>query len=82
MIARVLAPDDGCAETGGIDMGADPVAARWRLLSQPEGAPACGAIPVSDCLSFCGGLHGLRRRIYSTGVCWWVRRSHWSPSLR
>ncbi|MGB0497810.1 MAG: ABC transporter ATP-binding protein [Rubricella sp.] len=60
MITGFLEPDAGRAEIAGVDVWADPVAAKARLGYLPEGAPAYGDMPVADFLTFCGKMRGLR----------------------
>ena len=59
LLAGHLRPDGGVARIAGIDVAADPVAAKARLGYSPEGAPAYGEMTVREFLAFAADLRGL-----------------------
>ena len=62
LLAGHLRPDGGAARIAGVDVAADPVAAKSRLGYSPEGAPAYGEMTVREFLAFAADLRGLVRR--------------------
>jgi ABC-2 type transport system ATP-binding protein len=59
LLAGHLRPDGGAARIAGVDVAADPVAAKSRLGYSPEGAPAYGEMTVREFLAFAADLRGL-----------------------
>jgi ABC-2 type transport system ATP-binding protein len=59
LLAGHLRPDGGAARIAGVDVAADPVAAKTRLGYSPEGAPAYGEMTVREFLAFAADLRGL-----------------------
>ncbi|MEQ8966963.1 MAG: ABC transporter ATP-binding protein [Azospirillaceae bacterium] len=62
MLTGGLAPDAGTARILGIDVHAEPLAARRRFGYLPEGAPLYPDMTPGALLAFIAALHGLRRR--------------------
>ncbi len=60
MATGFLEPDEGKAFICGIDVFADPVAAKRHLGYLPEGAPAYGEMTVRGFLKFVGEVRGLK----------------------
>ena len=59
MITGFLAPDSGSARIAGIDVLAEPKAAKRRLGYLPEGAPSYGDMTVKSFLTFISDVRGL-----------------------
>lgn len=60
MVAGFLEPDRGTARICGIDITANPKAAKQHLGYLPEGAPAYGEMTPVSFLKFCARIRGLR----------------------
>jgi len=58
MVAGYLEPSAGSARIEGIDVVAEPIAARRNLGYLPEGAPAYGEMTVEGFLAFISGIRG------------------------
>ena len=59
MITGFLTPDSGSVHIAGIDVAAEPKAAKRRLGYLPEGAPSYGDMTVKAFLSFVADIRGL-----------------------
>ena len=62
MITGFLRPDEGTARVEGIDVAADPVAAKRRMGYLPENAPAYPEMTVAEFLGFIAEVRGFRAR--------------------
>ncbi|MCC7413462.1 MAG: ATP-binding cassette domain-containing protein [Gammaproteobacteria bacterium] len=62
MLAGVLAPNDGDVVIEGIDLTADPRAAKSRLGYLPEHPPLTRELTVDEFLDFCARLHRVPAR--------------------
>lgn len=59
ILCGLLAPDGGTVTIGGVDVRADPVAARRKLCFVPDGAPLYAHLSPRQHLQLVGRLHGL-----------------------
>ena len=61
MLAGCLSPTDGSVQIKGIDLRAQPTAAKKALGYLPEQPPVYPELTVAEYLGFCAGLHGIVR---------------------
>lgn len=61
MLAGCLAPSDGTVQIKGIDLRAQPTAAKEALGYLPEQPPVYPELTVAEYLGFAAGLHGVPR---------------------
>jgi len=58
MICGVLAPSEGAVRIGGVDLLAEPIAAKRQLGYLPEQPPVYAEFTVDEYLGYCARLHG------------------------
>ncbi|MDX1572494.1 MAG: ATP-binding cassette domain-containing protein [Methylophaga sp.] len=68
MLTGNLAPDSGKVIINGIDLLADPKAAKRHIGYLPENPPLYRELTVREFLSFCGRLHGLPNKQIQSAV--------------
>ena len=68
MICGVLAPSEGAVHIGGVDLFADPIAAKRQLGYLPEQPPLYRDFTVDEYLRYCARLHGLRSQQASAAL--------------
>lgn len=68
MLTGNLAPDSGKVQINGIDLLADPKAAKRHIGYLPENPPLYRELTVREFLIFCARLHGLSNKQIPTAV--------------
>ncbi len=68
MITGFLAPDSGRISIYGIDLEADPIAAKAQLGYLPEGAPSYGDMTVLQFLAFIADVRALKKALKARSI--------------